>query len=213
MAVAAISLIERHAEKLMDKCDDSTLERLMSKHRHVLCDGDFHDDLMKQLCYIDLVENEGVDPVFAVMTATKRSPGADTDREFLDGHTHGRFLDGMSDRNRTRILEMAKRNGINVNSAVHKAGLGPPSDPRAWVSSKADVLRTCQEKGLSCTGAVEYTHPTPPVQKKALSETIINRRVAEQLRDPKTAEAVKKKPSKINELREKVIAKHGKKRK
>src|SRR3990167_240345 len=81
---------------------------------------------------------------FALMCALKSPPGANTDREFTEGHGHGGWLNDVGPIRRKRILAAAAKLGINTSAKIYKSGLGKPEDPSAWIESKADILRVAR---------------------------------------------------------------------
>ena len=96
---------------------------------------------------------------------------------------------------------------------MYKGGIGRPNDPMAWVGNSGDVLAACKEKGLSCEGAVSYKAPERRIKKKRLADDIAHGFMQKELAsDPSLRERVKKNPKKLVELKEKVVEKHGSKK-
>jgi hypothetical protein len=119
----------------------------------------------------------------------------------------------MGSTNRKHIFGEAKKAGISTQGKVYKGGLGRPNDPMAWVGSSGDVLAVCKEKGFSCEGAVDYKAPERRIKKKRLADDITHGFMQKELAsDPSLRERVKKNPKKLVELKEKVIEKHGSKK-
>jgi len=157
--------------------------------------------------------NKGNNPGFAAMLAQQRPCGTKgTDRAFLEGSHH--YMDRMWPENRTKLLKIAKRAGISTAGKVYKGGIGHANDPMAWVSTRGDVLAACKAKGLSCTGSVNYQAPKQQPKTKALADDIRDTYVGRILAtEPRTREKVKKNPKAIHEVRERVVEKHGRKKK
>lgn len=209
--MGAVSVVERIGSQFAAGLTPERLEELLERYPESY-EAEIFDYPLRLAFYLAQRE-AGVEHVWAAMTAVQRAPGGDTDREFLFGHTHGRQFDNMPEFQRTYILESARKAGISIQGKVFKAGLGKPSDPLAWVDGKDDVRKACAAKGMSCEGAVKFDFPTPAPKKVPLAEGIIKRRVNEILNDPREKEKLKKKPSYMRTLRERVVAKHGSKRK
>lgn len=152
---------------------------------------------------------------FAAMCACKKAPGSKgTDRAFAQ-HSHDQ-MSSMLPRSRDRILDIARKAGIDTTGKVYKGGLGRYNDPLAWVSSTADILATCKAKNLNCEGMVNHTavEIDAPPKKLPLGEDIVKRQALRIMREePKVAEKVRKGGEKAKkELRERIIAQHAPKR-
>ena len=180
--------------------------------------ADPHQDRHRSECerlgcvdFYDQLIEDGNKSGFAAMLAQRRPPGAlGTDRAFLEG-THS-WGDKLWTQNAEGIHDTAKKAGISTQGKVYKGGLGKPNDPMAWVSGRDDVIAACKAKGLSSTGSVNYQSPPQKPKRKVLASDICDNYVRGILAtEPETREKVKRKPKLINEVRERVIAKHGKK--
>lgn len=149
---------------------------------------------------------------FALMCALRKAPLANTDREFTEGDNHGRWLDQMGPIRRKRLLAAAKKLGIDPAARIYKSGLGKPEDPRAWIESKADILRVAREKKLvieSDDERLNYEPEIAPRKEIALNPKIVDRLVKEKLAADKGLRAkVKKKPQLLKELRAAMTEKH-----
>ena len=161
--------------------------------------------------FFDQLIEEGNNSGFAAMLAQRRPSGTKgTDRAFLEGSHHA--MDKVGRYSRDRMLKMAKKAGISTQGKVYKGGIGRPDDPMAWVSGRDDVLAACKAKGLTCSGSVNYKAPEKQPKRKALADDIRDGFVGNILAtEPRTLEKVKKNPRAINEVRERVIERHGKK--
>ena len=151
---------------------------------------------------------------FAEMCALQCPPGTKaTDRAFMQG-AH-RQMEDMDPKNRELILDIAKKAGISTQGKCHKAGLGRPEDPAAWVSSSDDVLRVAKARNLNVSGVVNHKAVDNLQEPKRvkLAEDIIQRMMKRTLeRDPSLAAKVKQKPKRLCELREAIVAKHSRKK-
>lgn len=175
------------------------------------------DNPQRQAWYVAM-RDSGLTHRGAEMLALQQAPRANTDREFTQGHNHGGWLNEVGPIRRKRLLAAAQKLGINPNARIYKSGLGPPSDPRAWVEGKADIVRVCQEKKLICesddSGLTYEPEATAPKKSVPLAADIVNRLVTEKLaREPGLAEKVKRKPNAIREVQAAVIDKHAHKTK
>lgn len=126
-----------------------------------------------------------------------------------------RRMNTMNPANREKILKIAQRAGINTNGKAYCGQLGRYDNPLAWCSTAEDVLESCKRQNLSSSGAVEYKaiDEQKPVQGKPLAPDIVKREARRLLsKDPDLAAKVREGRVKKQEVAERVIAKHGKKR-
>ena len=88
------------------------------------------------------------------MLNSGQPPMSNTDREFLEGRTDnaeqlrlGMFAE--------RYKKQAAVAGVDVKGKVYCSGLAAyAGDPVAWVGSRGDVARVCEERNFGCEGAV-----------------------------------------------------------
>lgn len=98
----------------------------------------------------------------AEMLAFRQGPSLQTDTRWLSGHVNGSQFDTPGG----EIIgghyrEVARRAGVSTEGAVYKAQLAAyPGDPRAWVRSKADVVKVAKERGMTLEGSVHYKPPS-----------------------------------------------------
>jgi hypothetical protein len=168
--------------------------------------------------YLARCAEEGASPAFVAMSLLRQTPGSKTDREFVRDFAHGKQFDTMGPTARKHILSEAKKAGINIAGKIYKGGLGKPGDPLAWVSDSGDVLRAAKAKALHVTGRVNYEPPgmddRPPPPRKALADDIVRTEVLRvTAANPDLAAKCREKPALVEELKQQVIEKHGKKRK
>lgn len=153
---------------------------------------------------------------FAAMCALRQAPGSkNTDRAFCEGAERQKRM--MSKVNRDAVYEIAKKAGISTQGKYYKGSLGRPNDPLAWVSNADDVLVAAKKKNLSVSGVVNYTAPDRDPRSKPkvrLAPDLVKKYAAELLsQEPDTAAKVKENPKSLREVVERVVDKHGSKRK
>lgn len=164
--------------------------------------------------------DKGNSPIMALMCASNKAPGVKGgDRVFNEQARHR--METMHPRNRERILEIAKKAGINTQGKYYVGGLGRYNDPAAWVSTTDDVMASAKKKGCIVNGAVRYD-PGEDERFESQCRTAENIRIAPDLvdeiageyiqKDEKIREKVRKDPKKLAEVKEMVIEKHGKKK-
>lgn len=150
------------------------------------------------------------------MLASRKAPGASTDREFFaDSDATVARLHQQDPRYAARITAKAKQLGYQPNSNdVYMSQLAKcEGDPLAFVPAtggRHHVKKVCEQRGLGCEGAVavkamEVAAPAPRVR---LAPKIVDEYVKKYVaKDPSLA----KKPKR--ELREMIVEKHGSKNK
>lgn len=164
----------------------------------------------ERLARYEAMVADGQEPGFAAMLACNKPPGArGTDRALMEGGQEQQFS-RMAPVNVKRLLELARKAGIDTTGKRYMGGLGRPNDPLAWISDSHDVLKACQKKNFNCQGAVSHKAvdmpPPPPVP---LAEDLIQEEIRNRCQaDPSLAERVQKNPKVKQELREAVIDRH-----
>jgi hypothetical protein len=156
----------------------------------------------------------GNPPGAAAMFALQSPPGSrNTDRAFCEGQR--RKMENMDPRTRKGIVELAKKAGINTDGKFFMGGLGGYTNPAAWVSCAEDVVTSCKVQNKGVEGVINFQAPAKkevPPPSVPLSETLIKEMSSKyQKADPGLAERCKKSKKARNELREMVVAKHGRK--
>lgn len=151
---------------------------------------------------------------WATMCALKSPPGSrNTDRAFCEGQR--RKMDNMASLTRRRLVETAKAAGIQTDGKFYMSGLGGHTNPAAWVSSAEDVITSCKVQNKGVEGVLNYKVPRPneaPPKAVPLAEHLIQEFSVKELKaDPVLAEKVRKNPKAKGALRERVIAKYGRK--
>lgn len=158
--------------------------------------------------------NTGAGIEFAAMCALRQAPGAkNTDRAFQEGAR--RQMENMDPENARHVLASARKAGINPSGKYYKGSLGRYTDPAAWVSTADDVVASAKAKKLDVSGVVNVKagpSELPPPKRVALAEDVARRLEGRILAaEPATAEKCRKSASARRELRDRVIAKHGRK--
>jgi hypothetical protein len=165
-----------------------------------------------QQCFYELMVESGNHPVMAHMLACRQAPVmGQSDRSFCES-LHRR-MSGRSEQERTAMVELARRAGINTDGKFYVGGLGTYSDPTAWVSNIEDARRALELKPhLNAEGLVrkKATHiPDGPPPRKILADDLAAEMIHKEIAaDPKLAEKVRKKQVSASELREMVEDKY-----
>lgn len=141
---------------------------------------------------------------WAEMVALQTPPGTKgSDRAFMQGRCNNQQLDEMPKLSARWMVKEARAAGINISGKYYCGGLADQRgwrDPEAWVSSSDDVLRVAQKRRLVVKGSVNYDPGVQAPKRTVMSETILRREVAKELkRNPK---------AKAGEVRERIIEKH-----
>lgn len=158
----------------------------------------------------DQIVASGETAQWAAMCAMRTPPGSRyTERAFLQDMNSG--VDKMNHIIRDHTYKAAHKAGISTQGKVHKPGLGPATDPGAWVSSMDDVLAVAKARNLTVTGAVNHkgVEILEKPNKPRLAPDLVKRYRKEYLKsDPSLAEKVRKSKKASRELNERIIANH-----
>lgn len=161
-----------------------------------------------QAAYQVMVDN-GQSPVFAHMCVSRESWSVrNSDKAFNEGQR--RKMSNMTENNRDRMVEIARKAGINTNGKYYVGGLGRYNDPHAWVSTADDVIDVCKKKNLTATGVVNHkAREVGPVKRKDLADDIVRRKVSEKLEaDPALSERVRRGKTHVGDVVEQVRSTH-----
>jgi hypothetical protein len=117
----------------------------------------------------------------ADMIRSGRPPRAVTDDTFRAGldDCNGRQFEGDPETG-DFYRQAAAAAGVSTRGKTYLHGLAAfPGDPRAWVDSRGDVARVCEERNYHCDGAV--THKAREVEpvEVGLAADIVEREAAE----------------------------------
>lgn len=146
---------------------------------------------------------DGQTPRFAEMCSLSQPPGVSgVDRTFQEGRLDGNWLDALPKKQAQRLIKEAKQAGVNPNGKWYMSGLADKRgarDPRAWVSSRDEVLQVCKDRRLAIRGTVNYDPgESAPPKRVDMAPRLVNELVRKELAaNPKmkradAVEAVKK---------------------
>jgi len=141
---------------------------------------------------------------WATMVALQQPPGVSgVDRTFQEGHLDGNWLDKLPKKQAQRMIREAKSAGISTAGRFYMSGIADKRgarDPKAWVSSRDDVLKVCKERKLIIRGTINYDPgEVEPPKRVDMAPRLVNELVKKHLAEnPGTkradaVEAVKKK--------------------
>ena len=163
----------------------------------------------------DRLIREGKTPEAAAMYACQQAPGTrNTDRAFCQGQR--RKMEGMSPLVGGMLHRTAAKAGINTAGKYYMSGIGKATDPAAWVTCAEDLLTVAKARNLNIEGVINRKAvETAPVIKPSekVAPDIVNRLARKAIEaDPALREKVSNSPRARQELREKIIEKHGRKK-
>ncbi len=155
------------------------------------------------------VRRNGESHSIAEMLAFQKAPAMqNSDQMFLRGKHQDHGLD-KNDRFAESYIRRAHAGGVNPHGKVYMSNLADkrgPGDPEAWVSGVDDVKRVCVERGHGCEALGIPLQERAPDTGPALADDIVQEAMAGYTQDPGS-------PKDPRELREKIIEKHGTKKK
>jgi len=152
--------------------------------------------------------SEGTSESLARMFAFGQAPNAFSDTAFFNNRDDGFGKDNFA---RQNALTEAKTAGVSVSGATYMPGLATyPGDPRAWVRSKGEIAKRCNEMGLHAEGpgfrvdGQMYARPKPeavPVAPDIVADAVERRLLSEPGMPTKDI---------VEETREMITPKYGK---
>ena len=170
------------------------------------CDAAGVRELFEQIAAKDGIE-------FAAMCALRTAPRSrNSDRTFMDTQRHR--VNNMDGHNRHKIYAAAMKAGINT-AGKYYTGMGRYNDPKAWASSIDDVRTVAKEKQIKVSGPANFdfsSEEPAPVKRKPLAEDVavgLERKILKA--EPALAEKCRRSVKARRELRERVVATHGRK--
>lgn len=114
--------------------------------------------------HYELCLKNGCAPKLAEMLAFGKAPRGKSDSTFMAGRWN-QFADTPEIGD--AYAEDARAVGVDPKGKIYLSSLAEfPGDPKAWVDSRDDVRRVCEERGWGCSGTVDVKHrndlPPPP---------------------------------------------------
>lgn len=148
----------------------------------------------------------------AIMFATGQGPHLSTDDTFFRGWQDsggGQFANSGSFV-QNGYLDVAKAAGVSTQGKVYMHGLAEyPGDPRAWVSTRGEMVSILKEKGWGCErlGVKARTDVAPaeiPTLAPDLVQEMVERRIVQEGIDDRELT-----PKKVEQLKEEAVERHG----
>lgn len=103
---------------------------------------------MQRPTYQELIDN-GCSHNMAEILSSGQIPNVRTDVTFLKGLKN----EFVSKDHEILVRRLAKKEGVDTNGKVYLSQLAErPGDPKAWVSSRHDVMKVCEERNWALTG-------------------------------------------------------------
>lgn len=160
------------------------------------------------------IRENGETAEWAAMCALRQAPGARyTARAYEQGFHDN--MGSMSEMTRQGMLLAAKKAGVNTAGKFYN-GTGAYGEQTSWSTCAEDVLTAAKKKNLTLTGALKHQgRPCDkPVERKRLADDIAQRFIRQELAaNPALKEKAKKNRKVLREVYEKVVEKHGAKKK
>ena len=202
---------EIEAEQFLKGIGQQKANWLFNKYADQVGDDLLQDEVA--LARYLMLRESGVEHVWAHMNACRKASGTKgTDRAF-DEHARAR-MDAMPKWQQEAYLKKAKAAGIATQGKFHCSGLGPPDDPKAWVSDTHDILQVCRERNYSCEGHVSHQGTQVPPQQRDMAPDLVDEMVQYECKeDPALAQKVRKSTKALDSLRHLVREKYGPTRK
>ena len=172
------------------------------------CQVEIREDEIAVACYMSYREG-GAEPVWAAMSAARKGVAQMKSTASFCEHARRR-MSGMGQMMRDMTFGQAKEAGIDTHGKYHMSGLGPASDPKAWVSGPDDVRAVCKERNLTSTGMVNYQGSTKDPEFVELADDVIDEVAYEEMMlDPVLREKCTKQPRELMRLRGHIKEKYG----
>ena len=161
--------------------------------------------------------DKGTYPRAAAMYALQEAAGTtNSDKAFCQGQH--RKMERMSPLLRNALQMQAKQAGIDTNGRYFIGGLsgGNARDPSAWVTSAEDVMTIAKAKNLNVEGVLNrkaIVKEQKPLPEVGLAPDIVRQLANKAIdSDPALRERCLKHKHARHELAERIIEKHGKKK-
>lgn len=127
--------------------------------------------------------SQGTSHMLAEMFAFSQPPGSDTDTDFMRGSENGRQFQGKPEIG-NEYRRVAESLGGQTKGKKYLSSLAEfPGDPRAWVDSKGEIRKVCEERGWGCNGRVnvKVRNDVAPPEHVAIGEDILREEVAREV--------------------------------
>jgi hypothetical protein len=155
------------------------LKSLLDRYEPDWRDPELAQNQERLLFYLELRE-QGNDHRLAAMFACQRAPAANTDREFFEGrHTLAEQFQG-NDRQLAAVIAAARKQGYDPKPTdTYLPTLAQTTgDPQAFIPAgggRSHVRRVCEERGLTCMGAVNIKgrEPEKPIEPGKLAPDLV----------------------------------------
>lgn len=194
---------ERDAQVASQFFDRKDALKVMDKFSQEL-DWELQSDMVATGCYLQM-RSEGVDPVWAKLSACRKVRIGATNKQFQKSEQAK--MEGMNPIRRENILAAAKKNGIDTSGCVYVGALGGPGSRDAWVKTLDDVKSSARRQGIGISGLVDYTPPQyDPKPRQEIASDIVDELVQAKLGPGRSPS-----PNKLKEMREAVIQHHKRK--
>lgn len=198
---------EREAEAFLNGVGRQKANWLFNKYAEEIGEDILEDEIV--LARYLMLREKGVTHVWARMNACRRASGTKgTDRAF-DEHARAR-MDNMPKWQQEAYLKKAKAAGIATQGKFHCSGLGPPDDPKAWVSDTHDILQVCKERNYSCEGHVSHQGTQVPPKQVDMSADLVDEMVKYECQEnPGLEKKIRSSRKELDNLRHLVREKYG----
>lgn len=205
------ALDEQEAERFLKGVGPAKVKWLLDQYADDIT-YELREDEVLLARYLKM-RSEGGEHVWALMAACRKAAGSKGSDRAFEEHARQRMA-SMSKMEQDLCLKEAEKAGINTHGRYHMSGLGPPSDPQAWVSDTHDVLKVCKERNYTCSGHVNYKGVEVPPVNPGLAPDLVDEMVAAECQEnPALAQKVRQSPKHLSNLRHLVREKYGPSRK
>lgn len=200
-------LTEQDIDDAIVNYDQMTWSDLLDKYESEL-DWELNEDIRKAMRYVILREN-GTKPQWAKMTACRRTARYNGSDQAFCRAARERMESTSPELTKRRMI-VARNAGIDVANKYYEGSLGKPNNPDAWVTGIQDVIDVVKRRNLPCEGLVNHKPVDLPVQETPLADDIRDELVQKRLEgDPALRQKAARDARVLRELRQAVVAQHG----
>lgn len=132
----------------------------------------------------EAMRRDGESHSIAEMLALQQPPRIETDATFLAGNCNGNQFEANPEIGDLYAREAAAHGLTSTKGLVYKSSLAAfPGDPQAWVGSRDDVRRVCEERGWGCEGAVnmKVRNDRAPMPDVDVADDIVQEKMLDNL--------------------------------